>query len=151
MLLFFLSASGIDWQAFVDYVSSYSSLRDVESEYRDAFRIYDVSGTGVLSRDDIKYVLGKLNIRVNLDELMDQVDTNRDGSIEYDGKLQGEAGTWRVGFIMQDVEFVNWSYIFLLFPYCSYFKKSVKFLVPFMLKIILFLFCHFGRINIFNY
>jgi len=76
-------------------VSSYSSLRDVESEYRDAFRIYDVSGTGVLSRDDIKYVLGKLNIRVNLDELMDQVDTNRDGSIEYDGKLHGEAGTWR--------------------------------------------------------
>ena len=42
-------------------------------------------GNGVLSREDIRYVLGKLNIRVDLDELMDRVDTNKDGSIDYDG------------------------------------------------------------------
>lgn len=83
----FLLGRGISWQAFVDYVCSYTQLRDVESEYRDAFRIYDVSGTGMLSRDDIKYVMGKLGIKCDLDELMNAVDTNRDGTIEYDGML----------------------------------------------------------------
>lgn len=85
MSLFNIPARGITWQAFVDYVASYSSLRDVESEYRDAFRIYDVTGQGVLKREDIKYVMEKLGININVEELMNKVDTNRDGTIDYDG------------------------------------------------------------------
>mgnify|MGYP002153749373 FL=1 len=41
----------------------------------------------MLSREDIKYVMSKLGIKCDLDELMNTVDTNRDGTIEYDGEL----------------------------------------------------------------
>ncbi|XP_053384580.1 calmodulin-like protein [Mercenaria mercenaria] len=76
--------TGISWQCFIDYVSSYTKFRDQEAEYAEAFRIYDISGNGVLTRDDIKYCMEKIGIRVDLDQLMDSVDTNHDGNIDYD-------------------------------------------------------------------
>ena len=85
MTKIYILANGINWQCFIDLVSSYTSFRDVEQEYADAFRIYDVSKNGVLSRDDIKYVMGKLGINVNIDDLMEEVDKNHDNRIDYDG------------------------------------------------------------------
>ncbi|KAL4224706.1 hypothetical protein ACF0H5_015401 [Mactra antiquata] len=79
--------NGISWQCFIDYVSSYTKFRDQEAEYAEAFRIYDVSGSGVLTRDDIKYVMQKLGLNVDIDRLMDEVDSNRDGTIDYDGMI----------------------------------------------------------------
>lgn len=67
-------------------MSSYKKFRDQEAEYAEAFRIYDISGNGVLTREDIKYCMNKIGIKVDLDQLMDTVDTNRDGNIDYDGK-----------------------------------------------------------------
>ena len=38
----------------MDYMSTWVGFRDQEQEYAECFRIYDRSGKGVLTRDDIK-------------------------------------------------------------------------------------------------
>lgn len=83
-----ISARGINFQAFVDYISEYQPLRDAKSEYTDAFRIYDRSGTGMISREDVTFVMKKLGVPCNLDELFSQIETNKQGQIGYRGKCK---------------------------------------------------------------
>lgn len=109
------SAQGITWQAFIDYVCSYTQLRDVESEYRDAFRIYDVSGCGMLSREDIKYVMGKLGIKCDVEELMNLVDTNRDGTIEYDGMfIPCSLWTYRFYYVLRTLSVIECMFFYFI-------------------------------------
>merc|ERR1712062_951833 len=42
-----IDSNGIGLQAFMDYVSTWSSLRDQDQEYAEAFRIYDRSAQGL--------------------------------------------------------------------------------------------------------
>ncbi len=44
----------IDLQAFVDYMATWTGFRDSDQEYAECFRIYDRSGRGELTREDIK-------------------------------------------------------------------------------------------------
>ena len=67
-------------------MGSYTSFRNEVEEYQEAFRIYDISGNGYLTREDIKYIMQKLNMKLDVDRLMEEVDTNRDNKIDYDGK-----------------------------------------------------------------
>jgi len=52
-----------------------------------AFKMFDKDGSGSISADEIKKVLGQgqnaLNTKV-IDEIMNQVDENGDGEISYD-------------------------------------------------------------------
>merc|ERR1712212_51892 len=82
-----VDSQGITWEAFIDYVSTWTGFRDQEQEYAEAFRIYDRSGTGELSREDIRYVLNKLGTGITEAEitaLIDEADINKDGAIQYD-------------------------------------------------------------------
>ena len=79
-----VDSTGISLQAFIDYVSSIKAFRDTDSEYAEAFRIYDSDGSGSLDRNEISYVMKKLGVEVNVDELLDKVDKNKDGAIQYD-------------------------------------------------------------------
>lgn len=80
-----VDGNGIGLQAFVDYCAVYTSLRNQDQEYADAFRIYDRSGTGQLRRDDVKYIMGKLGVaEFNADALMDKVDLDGNGVIDFE-------------------------------------------------------------------
>ncbi|XP_013384152.1 calmodulin-like [Lingula anatina] len=84
-----VESSGISFQAFVDYCSGYTSLRKEEEEYLEAFRVLDSSGTGRLSKDDIKYVASKLGIvGFDADDVMAKIDTKQDGVIDYEEFVQ---------------------------------------------------------------
>lgn len=86
--LLFTSASGITFQAFIDHCSAQHSLRNVDQEFAEAFRIYDRRGQGSLSREDVSYVMTKLGMKdLNLDKLMDEADTDKNNTIEYDGRF----------------------------------------------------------------
>ncbi|KAL5014569.1 hypothetical protein ScPMuIL_008839 [Solemya velum] len=79
-----VDSRGIKFQGFIDFVSTYSALRDAEQEYAEAFRIFDRKGTGELSKEDIKYVMQKLGIDVDVEKLFKEVDLNNDGFLQYD-------------------------------------------------------------------
>ena len=49
-----LVAVGINLQGFIDYMSTWAGFRDQEQEYAECFRVYDRSGMGKLTREDIK-------------------------------------------------------------------------------------------------
>ena len=79
-----VNSLGINLQGFIDYTSAWQSFRDVEGEMEEAFRIYDRTGSGQLSRDDIEYVMKKVGARIDVQALMDDCDKNRDGFIQFD-------------------------------------------------------------------
>merc|ERR1712198_88655 len=82
-----IDSNGIGLQAFMDYVSTWSSLRDQDQEFAEAFRIYDRSGSGSLNGSDIRYVLNKLGTGISeadVTALIEEADSNRDGVIQYD-------------------------------------------------------------------
>ena len=78
---------GINLQGFIDYMSTWAGFRDQEQEYAECFRVYDRSGMGKLTREDIKYVMAKLgNDKMDIDQLMDMY--SKDGVIAYDEFVQ---------------------------------------------------------------
>ncbi|XP_064601134.1 uncharacterized protein LOC135467295 [Liolophura sinensis] len=74
---------GMNFQAFIDYVRTFQQLRNVESEYREAFRIYDRSGAGKLTQEDVAYVFQKLRVNVDVPALFKVADADNNGTIEY--------------------------------------------------------------------
>ncbi|XP_064603199.1 uncharacterized protein LOC135468730 [Liolophura sinensis] len=74
---------GINFQAFIDYVRTFQQLRNVDSEYREAFRIYDRSGAGKLTQEDVAYVFKKLRVDVDVPALFKVADADENGTIEY--------------------------------------------------------------------
>ncbi|XP_064601132.1 uncharacterized protein LOC135467293 [Liolophura sinensis] len=78
---------GINFQAFIDYVRTFQQLRNVDSEYREAFRIYDRTGSGKLTQEDVAYVFEKLRVNVDVPALFKVADADNNGTIEYNGYL----------------------------------------------------------------
>ncbi|KAL5007964.1 hypothetical protein ScPMuIL_013545 [Solemya velum] len=81
-----VDCQGITFQAFIDLVSDYQSLRDVDNEYAEAFRLYDRTGSGKLTRDDITYVTKKLALNMNVDTMFKEM--GKSDSIDYDDFVQ---------------------------------------------------------------
>ena len=60
---------------------------DSEEEIREAFRVFDSDGNGLISADDLKRVMTNLGEKLTdeeLDEMIMNADLNRDGYVNYE-------------------------------------------------------------------
>ena len=93
LLLFknlFLTGNGeIDFEEFLQMMSKKIKDTDTEEEIRDAFRIFDKDGNGLISANELKQLMANLGEKLTdeeLDEMMREADLNGDGHIDYEGK-----------------------------------------------------------------
>lgn len=79
----------LTFQAFVDYMAVKAQLRDIDFEYTEAFRLFDRDSNGKLDKDELRFILRKLNADITdktLNEMITAADVDGDGNIDYDGK-----------------------------------------------------------------
>jgi hypothetical protein len=61
--------------------------RDPEKELKDAFSVFDSDGSGSIDRKELKRLMKKLGqalTEAELDAMMDEVDTDKDGVISFE-------------------------------------------------------------------
>ena len=66
------------------------TTNDTEEEIRDAFRIFDKDGNGLISAHELRQIMMNLGEKVTdeeLDEMMREADLNGDGQIDYEGEI----------------------------------------------------------------
>lgn len=79
----------IDFEEFLQMMSKKIKETDTEEEIKDAFRVFDKNGDGMISAHELKQVMANLGEKLTdeeLDEMMREADTNGDGHIDYEGK-----------------------------------------------------------------
>lgn len=77
----------IDFEEFLILMSSKKpSKDDPDKELRDAFAVFDADGSGSISRSELKKLmknLGQTLSDAELDAMMDEVDTDGNGEIDF--------------------------------------------------------------------
>lgn len=66
------------------------TTNDTEEEIRDAFRIFDKDGNGLISAHELRQIMMNLGEKLTdeeLDEMMREADLNGDGQIDYEGEI----------------------------------------------------------------
>lgn len=61
---------------------------DTEEEIQQAFRVFDRDGKGYISTSELRFVLLHLGEAITdeeVDQMIREVDSNKDGHINYDG------------------------------------------------------------------
>lgn len=77
----------IDFNEFLVLMKSRIGEKDPEKELRDAFAVFDTDGSGSIDRKELKMLMKKLGQALSdgeLDAMMDEVDTNKDGEISFE-------------------------------------------------------------------
>ena len=80
----------IDFEEFLQMMSKKITTNDTEEEIRDAFRIFDKDGNGLISAHELRQIMMNLGEKVTdeeLDEMMREADLNGDGQIDYEGEI----------------------------------------------------------------
>ena len=86
----FLGNGEIDFEEFLQMMSKKITTNDTEEEIRDAFRIFDKDGNGLISAHELRQIMMNLGEKLTdeeLDEMMREADLNGDGQIDYEGKI----------------------------------------------------------------
>merc|ERR1712176_1310215 len=77
----------IDFEEFLILMSSKkSNYSDPDKELRDAFAVFDADGSGTISRNELKKLMKSLGQSLSneeLDAMMDEVDSDRSGEIDF--------------------------------------------------------------------
>ncbi len=61
----------------------------MESDIREAFKIFDRDGNGTISAAELRHVMTNLGEKLTddeVDEMLMEADVNGDGEIDYEGK-----------------------------------------------------------------
>ena len=61
-----------------------------EEELREAFKVFDKDGNGVISADELRHVMTNLGEKLTdeeITEMIKEADTNNDGHVDYNGEL----------------------------------------------------------------
>jgi calmodulin len=77
----------IDFDEFLVLMSSNKSSIDPDSELRAAFAVFDEDNSGSISRKEMKKLMKKLGQALSdeeLDAMMEEVDTDKDGQIDFE-------------------------------------------------------------------
>ena len=78
----------IDFEEFLILMSSKKpSNDDPDKELRDAFAVFDADGSGSISRSELKKLMKNLGQSLSdaeLDAMMDEVDTDGNGEIDFE-------------------------------------------------------------------
>ena len=62
---------------------------DTEEEIKDAFKVFDKDGNGLISAQELRQLMSSLGEKLTdeeLDEMMREADLNGDGQIDYEGE-----------------------------------------------------------------
>ena len=61
-----------------------------EEELREAFKVFDKDGNGVINADELRHVMTNLGEKLTdeeITEMIKEADTNNDGLVDYNGEL----------------------------------------------------------------
>jgi len=65
-----------------------TDTRDKEEEIREAFRVFDRDGTGMISAAELRHVMTNIGEKLSnqeVDEMIREIDVDRDGQVNYEG------------------------------------------------------------------
>jgi len=77
----------IDFNEFLVMMTLRSEERDTEAELRESFKLFDLDGNGTISREELTIImkhLGQALTDEEINAMIDEVDINRDGEIDFD-------------------------------------------------------------------
>jgi calmodulin len=78
----------IDFDEFLVLMSAKKkNNNDPDKELKDAFKVFDADGSGTISRSELKKLMKSLGQKLSdaeLDAMMDEVDTDKSGEIDFD-------------------------------------------------------------------
>ena len=80
------SSGNISFQEFASLMASKMKAVDTEEDVRDAFRVFDVNGTGVLSAHELRHVVTHMGEQLTEEEANEMIrvaDLDGDGLINY--------------------------------------------------------------------
>ena len=69
----------IDFEEFTDMITKTKSLTDPEADLRDAFKVFDLDGDGLITAKELKLVmhsLGQDMTSLEIDEMIKEADSN---------------------------------------------------------------------------
>lgn len=81
----------IELTEFIAMMQRLRKHSDEESELREAFKVFDKNRDGLLSAEEVRYVMTNLGEKMTDDEVEDMIhdaDTDRDGQINYEEFIQ---------------------------------------------------------------
>jgi len=76
----------IDFEEFCALMSTPIETLSPEEEMKEAFRVFDTDGDGVISKEELKQVMQQLDPDMSdadIDDMMHEADTNKDGKIDF--------------------------------------------------------------------
>lgn len=83
-----LDGSGtVDFVEFIRLMARKFVEEDLQSDIREAFRIFDKDGSGTISADELRYVMTNLGEKMTdeeFNEMLQEADVDGDGSINYE-------------------------------------------------------------------
>jgi len=68
-----------------------TDTRDKEEEIREAFRVFDRDGSGMISAAELRHVMTNIGEKLSdqeVDEMIREIDVDRDGQVNYEGNDQ---------------------------------------------------------------
>ena len=77
----------IDFPEFLALMANKMSDGETEDEFIEAFKVFDRDENGLISKEELKIIMTKLEERVSddlINELMDKADIDGDGFINYE-------------------------------------------------------------------
>merc|ERR1711933_193744 len=80
----------IDFPEFLTMMARKMKDTDSEEEIREAFRVFDKDGNGFISAAELRHVMTNLGEKLTdeeEDEMIREADIDRDGQVNYEGKL----------------------------------------------------------------
>lgn len=87
-----IGSGTIDFGEFLAMMSKKYSEEDLESDIREAFRIFDKDGNGSISASELRHVMTNLGEKLTdeeVEEMLREADIDGDGQINYEGKRRG--------------------------------------------------------------
>jgi Ca2+-binding EF-hand superfamily protein len=77
----------IDFDEFLILMSTKKKNEDPDKELMDAFKVFDADGSGTISRKELKKLMKQLGQKLSdqeLDAMMEEVDTDKSGEIDFE-------------------------------------------------------------------
>lgn len=77
----------IDFPEFIAMMAKKAHIGDTEDDIREAFRVFDHEGRGVISVDQLRHVMTELGDKMpedEFDELLSEIDVDKNGHIHYE-------------------------------------------------------------------
>ncbi|KAJ2226884.1 hypothetical protein GGF40_004243 [Coemansia sp. RSA 1286] len=77
----------IEFEEFLSLMAQYYNTSSEEDELREAFKVFDKNGDGVISADELRQVMTSLGERLTSEEVSEMIreaDVDGDGNINYE-------------------------------------------------------------------